>query len=190
MQTIICLFIAYACGSIPFGKLIGNAVHINIQKEGSGNIGFANAVRILGWPLGILVLVGDVTKGALAVLFAKLVFNLALPELQLVALAAILGHIYPVWLKFHGGKGVATGFGTLLIINIQIALAGLIIYLLCFAIIKKSGMASVLSTWSLPLFASIIDDSLLPFCLLLAIIATYTHMPNIKELYNARTHKA
>ena len=190
MQTIICLILAYMCGSIPFGKLLGFTKNIDIQKQGSGNIGFANAVRVLGWPLGILVLVGDVAKGAIPVFIAKFVFDLPLPMLQLVALAAILGHIYPLWLKFKGGKGVATALGGLLVLNVQLAFAGLLVYLICFAIIKKSGVASVIGAWSLPFFATLLTDTLVPFSLLLAIIATYTHRSNITEYYDGLTHKA
>lgn len=190
MQTIIIgILTAYLCGSIPFGKLLGYVKNIDIQKHGSGNIGFANAVRVLGWPLGILVLAGDVAKGFIPVLFAKYILKVDFGALQLVALAAIIGHIYPVWLRFRGGKGVATGLGTLLAINPLIALSGVAVYIVCFSIFKKSAISSVSAALSLPFFAILFDKQLLIFCIILALAGVYTHRINLKRYLHDRTHK-
>src|SRR5258708_5216306 len=93
--------IAYLLGSIPFGKLIGKRHGIDIQKHGSGNIGFANVRRTLGWQAGLIVLTGDILKGFIPVLIARQ--YLSTYQVLVVALVAMLGHIFPIWLKFNGG---------------------------------------------------------------------------------------
>src|SRR4051812_28575572 len=107
VQILALALLGYLLGSIPFGKLLGLMRSIDIQKRGSGNIGFANAVRVLGWKMAVLVLAGDVLKGCAAVLIANQ--YLSQTGVLVVGVAALLGHVFPVWLHFKGGKGIATG---------------------------------------------------------------------------------
>src|SRR6478735_119893 len=101
MSMISLMLIAYLAGSIPTGKIVGAFYHVDIQKRGSGNIGFANVRRILGWRAGIITLVVDIAKGFFPTLLA---LQLITPGAAFfVGLAAILGHIFPVWLSFKGG---------------------------------------------------------------------------------------
>ena len=186
-QLILLVLIGYISGSIPSGKLLGLARGIDIQKRGSGNIGFANAVRVLGWPLGLCVLFFDVTKGALPVLLAGQYVD---ERAQLlVGLAAIFGHIYPLWLKFHGGKGVATGLGVLLALNPPVALLGFAGYCLVFAFTRVSGLASVAGSWLLLPASWLLDPSLFWFCCLLALLASYTHRENLHFHYKQMAKK-
>ena len=123
------LGLAYLLGSIPVGWLIANIFyHKDIRQEGSGNIGATNALRIFGTKIGILVLLLDMMKGVMAVLIAKQVISGAHPLVSIAGLVAILGHIFPVWLKFRGGKGVATAAG----VFAALAPLGLLIGLLSF----------------------------------------------------------
>ena len=136
MFMLFLLFIAFAylLGSIPFGKIVGRMKGIDLQKKGSGNIGFTNSLRTLGLKRAIPVLIGDLLKGSIPT-FLALQF-LPLGQTLIIALASILGHIFPVWLKFKGGKGVATGLGTILAINPLITIIGLTVFLIVFLATK------------------------------------------------------
>ena len=107
---LLALSLGYAVGSIPFGLLAARVAHVDLRRTGSGNLGAANALRAGGVPLAILVLLLDVLKGAASVMWvARLTAGEAAPALA--GAAAVIGHIYPVWLRFRGGKGVATAAG-------------------------------------------------------------------------------
>lgn len=180
MQFLLFIVFAYLLGSIPFGKIIGKVYGIDVQKKGSGNIGFTNSFRVLGWKPALLVLVGDVLKGFIPTRIA-LQF-LTFDQVLIVALISILGHIYPIWLKFKGGKGVATGLGTLLVINPLIAAIAIILFLTVFLPTKIVSISSILSTWSLPVVMYFMAPKLIIFYLSLAIIVTWTHRENVRRL--------
>ena len=188
METILpfvgCLFLAYLLGSIPFGKIVGLRMGIDIQKKGSGNIGFANSVRVLGWKAGIIVLVGDVLKGFLPSLLA--VHVLSFQQALVVGLVAILAHIFPIWLKFKGGKGIATGLGITLAIQPLVGLCGFAMYIAVYLVAKKSAPSSVLAAWSLILFSLLFAPRYAGFALILALLATWTHRTNLQKHLKAR----
>lgn len=183
-MTVVLTVFAYLCGSVPFGKLLGRLRGIDIQKRGSGNIGFANAVRVLGWKLGLLVLAGDVGKGFLPAAIA--VQQLGFRQQLIVGLAAVAGHIFPVWLKFRGGKGIATGLGVTLAFSPVLGGLGLAVYCLAFAGLRQSGPSSVLGAWSVPLFCLALDPRYAAFYCLLALVATWTHRRNIRQFIEDR----
>ncbi|MBG0785792.1 MAG: glycerol-3-phosphate 1-O-acyltransferase PlsY [Anaerolineaceae bacterium] len=112
LTVILACIVAYLIGSIPFGLLVARARGINIREVGSGNIGATNITRNLGWKLGALVGILDFLKSFVPVLLARLMFDQN-DLVLLVSIMPVLGHIFPVWLKFKGGKGVATIFGLL-----------------------------------------------------------------------------
>lgn len=174
----LCL-LAYLLGSIPTGKILGKLKGIDIQKKGSGNIGFANSVRVLGWQYGSVVLIFDVLKGYVPTLIASRYFEGY--SLLLIATVAILAHIYPVWLGFKGGKGIATGLGVFLAISPIVALLGLSVYLFTFLRVSNSGFSSVVASWSLSVFAAIYSPELVLFAYILAILGTYTHRSNLRN---------
>jgi glycerol-3-phosphate acyltransferase PlsY len=175
----------YLCGSIPFGKIIGNMHGIDIQKKGSGNIGFANALRVLGWKAGIVVLLGDVTKGFVPTYLATQhsTFTVTL----CVGFVAILAHLFPVWLRFRGGKGIATGLGITLAISPLTGICGFGMYLVAVTFYKRSAIASLCGAWSLPLFAVYFEPRYVLFGFLLALLATYTHRTNFNYYGLRRT---
>lgn len=182
-MQIIMVMVSYLFGSFPTGKILGLKIkHIDIQKRGSGNIGFANAVRVLGWKIGIAVLVVDILKGFIPLYFAKQYLDASQTSLMIFGLAAILGHAYPIWLKFKGGKSISTGLGVIFVLNIKLAILGILVYLTFFMIFKKSAIGSVGAAWSLIIFSIFIDKSLTTYCIILALLATYTHRENIKGL--------
>lgn len=142
MNLLLLIIFGYLLGSIPFGWLIANSRGINIQKRGSGNIGFANVRRVLGWQAGIATLIGDIVKGFVPV-FIALTFGYQ-DAAFLPGLAAIAGHLYPIWLRGKGGKGIATGLGVLIALEPLAALAGAIIYVIGGIVIKRSSTASLI----------------------------------------------
>lgn len=137
------IILAYLSGSIPFGKLFCLLGGVDIQKRGSGNIGYANVQRIMGWKFAVPTLICDVAKGAvptfLAYTFTDYYFAF------FVGVAAIIGHIYPIWLKFHGGKGVATGLGVILVFAPIPAIIGTIVYFVLLGMSHRSSLASIVS---------------------------------------------
>lgn len=175
------IVLAYVLGSIPFGKLVGWRNGIDIQKHGSGNIGFANVRRTLGWGPGLIVLTGDVLKGFLPVLLA---FRyLPQNEVFLVGISAVVGHVFPIWLKGKGGKGIATGLGVTLALNPILGIIGGGLYLLALAYFKKSGPSSVSAAWSLFIICLAYWPNLAWLYAVLAILVSYTHRKNLAEQF-------
>jgi acyl phosphate:glycerol-3-phosphate acyltransferase len=181
MQLFLLAIVGYLCGSIPTGKLLGRYRRIDIQQHGSGNIGFANAVRVLGWPLGLVVLVVDVAKGCAPLLLAKQLLGAQDAALLFLGLMPIIGHAYPLWLRFRGGKSIAAGLGVLLALAPFMAFCGVVMYCILFAIFRRSAVGSLLGVWSLPLIAIVARPELSSYLLLLALFATYTHRKNIQQ---------
>ena len=105
-----------------------------------------------------------------------------------VALLAMLGHIFPIWLKFKGGKGIATGLGITLAINLLLGSLAVAVYLVSLAIFRKSGPSSITAAWSLPLLSLLIVNKYVWFYLLLAVIATWTHRTNLRDIRNEILH--
>ena len=180
MNLIVFVAFSYLLGSIPFGKLVGLKYGVDIQKKGSGNIGFTNTLRTLGWKPGVLVLFLDVIKGFIPIKLA-LQF-LPLNQALVIGLITILAHIFPVWLKFKGGKGVATGLGILLAINPSVTIIALIIFLTVFFLTKIVSLSSISSAWALFVASYFVSPNLTIFLFALAIVLTGTHRENISRL--------
>ncbi len=142
-------FGAYFLGSIPFGKLVAYSYGIDIQKRGSGNIGFANVRRIVGWRAGLVTLVADITKGFIPTLLALYLVDTT--TAFFVGVTAIAGHVFPVWLRFRGGKGIATGLGVVVALQPIAGLIGAAVYAIsCFVtkISSRSSMIGLIATAS------------------------------------------
>lgn len=149
----LCPIVGHVLGSIPVGLLLGFAKGVDIRQHGSGNIGATNAARVLGWKWGIVALVLDALKGLLPVLAAR-VLTRDSPNSVHVQVAtgifAILGHMFPIWLGFRGGKGVATGLGVALVLSPISSLIALAAYLLMFAVTRVSSMGSLVAALTFP----------------------------------------
>ena len=152
LQQILFLLLVYFISSIPFGLLFGKIfANTDLRKHGSGNIGATNATRVLGKKLGLLTLILDGAKGGLMVIVARFGFsdinNLHL-YLTAVAFVAIIGHIYPIYLNFKGGKGVATALATILALNFTSGLLALCFWILTFVFCRISAIASLVAIFS------------------------------------------
>ena len=149
MDYLITALISYLFGSIPFGYLFTKILlKKDIRDVGSGNIGATNVLRTGNKSLGYLTLVLDITKAVVPVIYIK--FNY--PELIYIsALCSFLGHLFPVWLKFKGGKGVATYVGILISINIYYVIVFGIVWILTFLISKYSSLSSLFASISIPI---------------------------------------
>ena len=147
--------IAFLVGGIPFGYLVGRGLlKDDIRKHGSGNIGATNVTRLLGWKWGFVVLFLDALKGLLPTLATKLFLQdrgsdeLANLGAILAGICCILGHMYPIWLKMRGGKGVATALGVILVIAPQASGVALATFLIVFGVSRIVGLASIVSVTS------------------------------------------
>ena len=176
------LFIAfsYLLGSIPFGKLVGKKYGVDIQKKGSGNIGFTNTLRTLGWKPGVIVLFLDVLKGFIPIKLA-LEF-LPLNQVLIIGLITILAHIFPIWLKFKGGKGAATGLGVVLAINPLIVILPFIVFLIVLFKTKIVSLSSILGTMCFHFVSYLMFPKLTVFYIALFIITLWTHRENLARL--------
>ena len=178
---LIALLGGYLIGSIPFGLLLTKAAGLgDIRKVGSGNIGATNVLRTGRKGLAAATLILDGLKGAVAVLLAR--YFLGDQDL-VVGTAAVLGHLFPVWLGFRGGKGVATGLGVLLAASWPVGLACCALWLVAAKLLKMSSAAALTAFAAAPLFALVLssaDHALM--ALLIAILVFWRHEANIRRL--------
>jgi glycerol-3-phosphate acyltransferase PlsY len=145
-------FAAYFLGSIPFGLLLAKVFGGgDVRKAGSGNIGATNVTRVAGPLAGILTLVFDTAKGAAAVWLAARVTNESATWMMISGFAVLLGHCYPVWLKFQGGKGVATALGVFLALSPLAAISALLLFILCVVYWRYVSLGSVSAAAAMPL---------------------------------------
>jgi glycerol-3-phosphate acyltransferase PlsY len=141
---LILIVVSYLCGSIPFGYLISKTKNIDIRKQGSGNIGATNVSRFLGLKYAILVGVLDVAKAVLPIYIGSLFFNPGW-EMAIISIAPVIGHIFPVWLKFKGGKGVSVIFASIIMVmGWQYSLILLGIWALSLLIIKIMSLNNII----------------------------------------------
>ena len=177
--------IAYLAGSIPFGLILTKAKgHGDIRKVGSGNIGATNVLRTGNKALALATLLLDGGKGAVAVLIARYAFPDLGPEMMLLAGAgAILGHLYPVWLGFKGGKGVATGLGILLALDWRLGGLACVTWLAVALIFRYSSLSALLAFLLAPIYAWLLAGPRpAAFAVFLAALVWWRHRENIRRL--------
>ncbi|SEA70889.1 acyl-phosphate glycerol-3-phosphate acyltransferase [Desulfuromusa kysingii] len=192
MTLYLLLILAYFIGAIPTGviltRLIGNH---DIRNTGSGNIGATNVYRIAGRKLGIVTLFGDCLKGVVPLLIAQHGFHLSEQGIALVALAAFIGHCYPVYLGFKGGKGVATALGIFLVLSPLSVLCVLLIFILALSIWRYISLASLSAAAAIPLPVLFFERSypLFVTALIIVAIVIWRHRANIERLRNGTESK-
>ena len=177
------ILFSYICGSIPFGLLISYVFKTNDPRNiGSKNIGATNVLRTGNKLLGYSTLVLDVLKAIIPLLIIEYFFrNLLL----ISSLCIFLGHVFPVWLRFKGGKGVATLVGIIFCINYYLLIAFIAVWLIIFLFTKYSSLSSITATLSLPIISFfLIENNEYYFFIILFILIFYTHRENIKRLIN------
>ena len=182
MEISLIILISYLLGSIPFGFLLTKFIlKKDIREIGSGNIGATNVLRTGNKIIGYSTLILDILKAVIPILFIKIQF----PEFIFISsLAVFLGHVFPIWLKFNGGKGVATYVGILFCINYILGFFFIATWLVVFFISKYSSLSSLLASLIIPIYYFFIDTENYYFFIIMFILIFYTHRENIKRLKN------
>ena len=188
MDYLIVIIISYFLGSIPFGLILTKLfLKKDIREIGSGNIGATNVLRSGNKLIGYLTLVLDILKAIIPVIYIK--FNH--PELIYISsLSVFLGHVFPLWLKFKGGKGVATYVGILFSINLIYGFIFCISWLLTFFLSKYSSLSSLIASLIVPIYLFFVNGEQIIFYIILFVLIFYTHRENIKRLKNKEESKS
>ena len=187
MDYLIIIVISYLFGSIPFGVLLTKLfLKKDIRNIGSGNIGATNVLRSGNKLVGYSTLLLDILKAILPVIYVK--FNY--PDfIYISSLSVFLGHVFPIWLKFNGGKGVATYVGILFSINLIYGLVFGFTWILFFFFSKYSSLSSLFGSLSIPIYLFIINGDQIVFFIIMLVLIIYTHRENIKRLKNKEENK-
>ena len=188
LEIIIVLFYSYFLGSIPFGLIITKIfLNQDIRNVGSGNIGTTNVLRTGKKSLAIATLIFDILKGYVSVVVTLKYFN---DLIYFSALICFIGHIFPVWLKFKGGKGVATYLGIILALSFKFGIIFGITWLIISFIFKYSSLASMIGALIIFAYSTILDNTTLSVFLFISfIIILYTHRQNIVRLKDSKETK-
>lgn len=175
-------------GAIPFGLIISWLFALqDPRKTGSKSIGATNILRSGNKIAAFLTLFFDALKGSTAVLLA---LNVDPSLTHLAGVTAVLGHIFPIWLKFHGGKGVATALGVILILSVPLAILCLVSWFVIAITMRYSSLASLVTVLLSPLYAYFLNENkLVSLCLVLSILLVWTHRSNIARLLTGRETK-
>lgn len=180
--------LAYLLGSIPFGLMLARMAGLgDIRRLGSGNIGATNVARTGRKGLALLTLLLDLGKGAAAIYATRYIYSADF--IPIAGLFAVIGHVFPVWLRFRGGKGVATALGVFFAINWVLAAAVCAMWLLVFLFTRFSSLASLMSMGYSSVAAYMLDDFLTALlCLCIATLVVFTHRGNITRLLQGKEH--
>tara|TARA_B110001450_G_scaffold244440_1_gene256583 strand:- start:449 stop:1024 length:576 start_codon:yes stop_codon:yes gene_type:complete len=187
MEYFIIIILCYFSGSIPFGFILTKLIlKKDIRDIGSGNIGATNALRTGNKIIGYATLILDVSKAVLPIFYIKMNY----PEFIFIAsLSAFLGHVFPIWLKFKGGKGVATYVGILFSINLIYGSIFVASWFIIFLTSKYSSLASIIASLLVPIYLSLFENSNSSFFLIMFVLILFTHRENVKRLKNKEENK-
>jgi glycerol-3-phosphate acyltransferase PlsY len=186
------ILLAYLCGSFPTGVLLARAQGVDLRKVGSGNVGATNVGRALGRKWGVVVLIVDAAKGFLPVWLAK-VLGLSPWVLAAVGLAALLGHAFSVFMRFSGGKSVATSLGAALAMSPLAALGCFAVYVLLVVVLRISSVGSMVGVLVFPLLVWLVGPRLpayYAFGIAAALLVILRHTENIKRLFRGEELRA
>ncbi len=188
---VLLLVIAYVMGSIPFGLIVGKMwAKVDVRQHGSGNIGVSNVFRTIGPLPAVVVLAFDAGKGALPVLLAVQVFPDSIWGLA-TGIAAIIGHNWPAFLRFKGGRGVATTIGVILTLSPIVALILFVLWVITLAVSRYISLASMIAALAFPLLVYFwrISGTYLALSILISVFVIYRHRPNIQRLLAGTEYK-
>ena len=185
----------YFLGSIPFGLILTKISGLgDIRKIGSGNIGATNVLRTGNKKIALFTLLLDGGKGAVAIYLITIILpkvfdnNIDMVEFYqcIVAISAVAGHCFPIWLRFKGGKGVATGFGVILSLNLNIGIVAILIWVLIAKVFKISSMSALIAYFLIPILMFYYETELIYFLssFIISIVCFVQHRENIKRLIN------
>ncbi|NSM56534.1 glycerol-3-phosphate acyltransferase [Wolbachia endosymbiont of Atemnus politus] len=189
MERYVILILSYILGSIPFSLIITKIKGIDLREVGSGNIGATNVARTGNKFLAALALLLDSFKGFIAVYIAQQFFNNNDLCIYASAILAVLGHMFPVWLKFSGGKGVATTLGILIALNIPTALVFVFVWLAMFFTFRYSSLASLAATTAAVATSLFFQKDLFLALLIIALLIFLKHYRNIANLLQGKEYK-
>ena len=192
LKIVLYLLLSYLCGAIPFGYIIAKLFkHVDIRTVGSGNTGATNVYRSISKPLGILTLILDLLKGFIPVYCVSFLS----PEFQWliipVAFVTIIGHTFTIFLRFKGGKGVATACGAFIAINSLAVLICFLVFVVVLAIFKYVSFASIIAALMLPVSLYLLNalPEIIVFAGMISILVIVRHISNIKRLLNGTENK-
>lgn len=191
METAVLTIIAYLFGAVPFGLLVAKSRGVNIREKGSGNIGATNVFRVVGKGWGTFTFVLDALKGFIPAFFFPMIGQLEGDYGVLFGLTAILGHSFPVYLKFKGGKGVATSAGMLLGVAPAAVGVGFLVWITCLLLSRIVSLASILAAAAVGISVWFLKDSVI-ICIALSVLAVlviWLHRANIKRLMNGTENR-
>ena len=187
MEYLIVVLGSYLLGSVPFGLILTKIfLKKDIRNIGSGNIGATNALRTGNKLIGYSTLLLDITKAVLPIIYIKLSH---VDYIYIASLSVFLGHVFPVWLKFNGGKGVATYVGILFAINLIYGFIFAISWFITFLISKYSSLSSIIASIIVPLYLLLFDNNGSIFFIIMFVLIFYTHRENVKRLKNKEESK-
>ncbi|WP_406719284.1 glycerol-3-phosphate 1-O-acyltransferase PlsY [Wolbachia endosymbiont (group B) of Eucosma cana] len=189
IEIFVVFVLSYILGSIPFSLIIAKINGINLREVGSGNIGATNVARTGNKFLAAIALFLDTSKGFIAVYTAQQFCDNNDFYIYVSAILAVLGHMFPIWLRFNGGKGVATTLGVLVALNISIALAFVFVWLIVFFIFRYSSLASLAANAAAVIASFFFQKELFLILLTVAILIFLKHYKNIANLLQGREHK-
>jgi acyl phosphate:glycerol-3-phosphate acyltransferase len=190
-MTFLLILFAYFLGSIPTGVVLTKAFsNVDIRTQGSKNIGATNVYRTAGKKLGVLALCGDILKGLIPVILARGLLESHF-WIGAVALTAFFGHLYPIFLRFKGGKGVATGIGVFLALAPLPALLAFLIFAAVVYFSRYISLGSLVASASFPVFLALFNPHkvYIPFAVIVAALIFYRHRENIDRLVKGKENK-
>ena len=188
MELFLIVFVCYFAGSIPFGLILTKIfLKKDIREIGSGNIGATNVLRTGNKIIGYSTLLLDVLKAILPLIIIKIYMN---EFLFIASLSVFLGHVFPIWLKFKGGKGVATYVGILCCINLYLGIGFGFFWIITLITFKYSSLSSLVASLSIPFIDYfILKNEFIFFYIIMFVLIFYTHRENIKRLINKEESK-
>ncbi len=192
MDQILLSVAAYLLGAIPFGLLVAKSRGVDIRTQGSGNIGATNVLRVLGKGWGIFTFVLDALKGFIPAFIFPRLAGLETDWGVLFGMVAILGHSFPVYLKFKGGKGVATSAGMLLGVAPMAVLVGFICWILCMVISRIVSLSSIVAAIAVAVTVWVLDPTALVVNMALTVLAAlviWLHRANVRRLLNGTENR-
>lgn len=186
MRYLTVILIGYLIGSSSMSYYLGKLKNINISKNGSGNLGASNMVLIMGWKAGILVALHDILKAYIAIVIVRYLFTDLPYVVELAGVACVIGHIFPFYLKFKGGKGLASYIGMTIALDWKFAIALIVLCAILTLITDYVVSATFVTIIAVPVYIGLFYNNLIAFCILsvATLVMFYKHSGNITRLRN------
>ncbi len=191
MLGFLIFLLSYVLGSVIFGEIIARIKGVNLREVGSGNVGATNVSRALGKKYGVLVFLLDMVKGFIPTSIAVKLFGVSSIWTTLTGIGAVLGHMYPVFFGFKGGKGVATAFGILLSVSPKVALLSFLVWLMVVFLTRYVSLGSIAASISAVFFLAVssMPSNVCFMAFVITFLILYRHRDNILRLLSGTEHR-